>query len=126
MDDRKLLSPLYSGLRNTIPRPRFLGTKTPTPPPAERQGICLWIEECEARIDIDINQAIRGIDLLNEFRTRMTADVVTGKLDVREAAAELSAEEVADIVAGELEEMIEDGEVLEEMARYPDAEEADA
>src|ERR1017187_5445895 len=26
MDDRKLLSPLYSGLRNTIPPTRFLGT----------------------------------------------------------------------------------------------------
>ena len=27
--------------------------------------------------------------LLNEYRTRLIADVVTGKLDVREAAAEL-------------------------------------
>jgi type I restriction enzyme S subunit len=31
MDDRKLLSPLYSGLRNTIPPTRFLSTKTPVP-----------------------------------------------------------------------------------------------
>jgi type I restriction enzyme S subunit len=34
----------------------------------------------------------REIDLLNEFRTRVIADVVTGKLDVREAAARLPDE----------------------------------
>ena len=31
----------------------------------------------------------RQIDLLHEYRTRLIADVVTGKLDVREAAAAL-------------------------------------
>ena len=31
----------------------------------------------------------RKIDLLREYRTRLIADVVTGKLDVREAAAAL-------------------------------------
>ena len=31
----------------------------------------------------------REIDLLREYRTRLIADVVTGKLDVREAAARL-------------------------------------
>ena len=31
----------------------------------------------------------REIELLNEYRTRLIADVVTGKLDVREAAAAL-------------------------------------
>ena len=36
-----------------------------------------------------INQTRRQIDLLREYRTRLTADVVTGKLDVREAAAAL-------------------------------------
>ena len=32
------------------------------------------------------------IELLQEYRTRLIADVVTGKLDVREAAAELPEE----------------------------------
>ena len=31
----------------------------------------------------------RQVELLNEYRIRLIADVVTGKLDVREAAAEL-------------------------------------
>ena len=34
----------------------------------------------------------REIELLREYRTRLIADVVTGKLDVREAAAKLPDE----------------------------------
>lgn len=42
--------------------------------------------------------AEREIDLLREYRTRLIADVVTGKLDVREAAAWLpEAEKDADM-----------------------------
>ena len=37
-----------------------------------------------------ISKASNEIDLMTEYRTRLTADVVTGKLDVREAAAKLS------------------------------------
>ncbi len=36
--------------------------------------------------------AHKEIDLLREYRTRLIADVVTGKLDVREAAARLPDE----------------------------------
>lgn len=36
----------------------------------------------------------REIDLLREFRTRLVADVVTGKLDVREAASQLPDEDL--------------------------------
>ena len=34
-------------------------------------------------------RARRQIELVQEYRTRLIADVVTGKLDVREAAAQL-------------------------------------
>ncbi len=34
----------------------------------------------------------REIDLIREYRTRLIADVVTGKLDVRQAAASLPYE----------------------------------
>ena len=37
--------------------------------------------------DSAIVRARRQIELLQEYRTRLVADVVTGKLDVREAAA---------------------------------------
>jgi type I restriction enzyme S subunit len=38
----------------------------------------------------------REIDLISEYRTRLIADVVTGKLDVREAAARLPEEPEAE------------------------------
>ena len=37
-------------------------------------------------------RARRQIELLQEYRTRLIADVVTGKMDVREAAALLPDE----------------------------------
>ena len=42
-----------------------------------------------ADIEAAIIRARRQIELLQEYRTRLIADVVTGKLDVREAAGEL-------------------------------------
>ena len=40
----------------------------------------------------------REIELLREYRTRLVADVVTGKLDVREAAARLPIEPAPDTI----------------------------
>ena len=57
----------------------------------------------------------REIALMQEYRTRLTADVVTGKLDVREAAAklpEVEAESGAEYPLEEIEP--EDGLVDEE------------
>ena len=84
MDDQKALSPLYSGLRNTIPKPRFLGIKTPIPPMSEQVAIVEYLDRATAEIDIAVARAERQIELLNEYRTRLIADVVTGKLDVRD------------------------------------------
>ena len=48
---------------------------------------------------------IRGeIELLREYRTRLIADVVTGKLDVREAAADLPEEAEEPEPLGEADE----------------------
>src|SRR5947208_6467638 len=45
------------------------------------------------RREADVREAVAGLVLLlNEFRSRLIADVVTGKLDVREAAARLPEE----------------------------------
>ena len=43
-----------------------------------------------------ISRLEREIELLREYRTRLVADVVTGKLDVREAAARLPDEAAPD------------------------------
>jgi type I restriction enzyme S subunit len=59
------------------------------PPHQEQVAIVEHLDESSANIDNTIVRAHREIDLLNEYRTRLIADVVTGKLDVRESAAAL-------------------------------------
>ncbi|MFO0913400.1 MAG: hypothetical protein U0795_10615 [Pirellulales bacterium] len=51
MDDRKLLSPLYSGLRHTIPIGSLLGTKTPQPPPDEQAAIVRFLDNANGKIE---------------------------------------------------------------------------
>lgn len=59
------------------------------PPPSEQAAIVDYLDQATADIDAAITRASNEINLLTEYRTRLTADVVTGKLDVREAAAVL-------------------------------------
>jgi len=62
------------------------------PPREEQDRIVEHIDTSIVDIDSVIDSVNREIDLLLEFRTRLIADVVTGKLDVRELAAGLSEE----------------------------------
>ena len=55
------------------------------PPISEQVGIVEYLDRTTAEIDIAVARAERQIELLNEYRTRLIADVVTGKLDVRDA-----------------------------------------
>jgi type I restriction enzyme S subunit len=61
---------------------------------------------------IATSKAEREIELLREYRTRLIADVVTGKLDVREAAAKLPEEPDELEPPEEAGEFIDDGEDL--------------
>ena len=60
-------------------------------PAIEQRLVVRQIEASTAVLNTTANQTQRAIDLLREYRTRLIADVVTGKLDVREAAATLPA-----------------------------------
>ena len=62
------------------------------PPVAEQTVIAAYLDKATADIDSAIARARRQIELVQEYRTRLIADVVTGKLDVREAAAQLPDE----------------------------------
>ena len=42
--------------------------------------------------------------MLREFRTRLTADVVTGQIDIRDAAARLPELDPADLVSDVIEQ----------------------
>ncbi len=54
------------------------------PPLPEQTAIVEFLDDQTKKIDTAINTTRRAIDLLKEFRTRLIADVVTGKVDVRE------------------------------------------
>ena len=71
---------------------RVLDRWLPVPPSEEQAVIATHIEQQTAAIDTAISRTRRQIELLQEYRTRLIADVVTGKLDVRGAAANLPDE----------------------------------
>ena len=58
----------------------------------EQSQILAFVAREGAPFDIAIARLEREIELLREYRTRLVADVVTGKLDVRDAARDLPAE----------------------------------
>jgi len=64
----------------------------PLPPLPEQTAIVEYLDTQTAKIDAAIAAARREIELLREYRTRLIADVVTGKVDVREVAAQLPEE----------------------------------
>lgn len=82
------------------------------PPVEEQRAIVLAIEGETAPLTTAISRYEREIALLREYRTRLTADVVTGKLDVRAAAAQLPdpEEETAEFEAPEDEPELEEVE----------------
>jgi type I restriction enzyme S subunit len=61
----------------------------PLPPVEEQAAIMRSIDGETTELNAGIALANREIALIQEFRTRLIADVVTGKLDVSDAAATL-------------------------------------
>ena len=59
------------------------------PPLDEQHRIVAGVEGQTQELNAGITRLEREIELLREFRSRLVADVVTGKLDVREAASRL-------------------------------------
>jgi type I restriction enzyme S subunit len=64
----------------------------PVPPVNEQVAIVNFYNDATADADRIIDRTQREISLLREYRARLIADVVTGKLDVRAAAAKLPDE----------------------------------
>lgn len=91
------------------------------PSPTEQLEIVAFIE----RESSELNQVIQGVEreiaLIQEFRTRVIADVVTGKLDVRALAATLPECAGHDVI----DDLAED-EDLDDLPEDADTEEAAA
>jgi len=88
-DLKKVFYGLGSGLRQNLSWEDFKYLPCVTPPLPEQVAIVRFLERATAEIGTAVSRTQREIDLLTEYRTRLIADVVTGKLDVREAAAAL-------------------------------------
>lgn len=97
---------------------RLRNWSLPIPPLQEQQAIESALESMGAEIETTIGKSRREIELVREYRTRLIADVVTGKLDIHDHpdAAEDAPEDldamsdaldgilVGDTVVGDMED----------------------
>lgn len=91
------------------------------PPFDEQATIARYVKNMVEPSNALIQEMNHKIDLLGEYRTRLIADVVTGKLDVREAAAKLP-NEMNDRDGDDL--LAEENDIEIELATEPDEVEA--
>lgn len=78
-----------SGTMPKISQSHIRAWRVLVPPIAEQRAIVSAIEAESAPLSAAMLRTQREISLMQEYQTRLTADIVTGKLDVREAAAKL-------------------------------------
>ena len=87
------LTPLFTGISVPHVSPEQIKSfRIALPSIREQNEIVDHVMSMSSSIQLMTERARRQIELLQEYRTRLIADVVTGKLDVREAAAQLPDE----------------------------------
>jgi len=94
-------------LQTNLNSTRYGQFPVPVPPLVEQKEIVKWVGGESVNLNTAIARTEREIALMQEYRTRLTADIVTGKLDVREAAAkllDLPGDSVAEEVVDNLDE----------------------
>jgi type I restriction enzyme S subunit len=98
-------------IQRTIFWPFLRKVLVPIPDLSEQKQIVDYLAKATSKLDVTISNITREIGLLTEYRTRLISDVVTGKLDVREAAKNLPAEIITepsdDLIDGDEEEIEE-------------------
>ncbi len=87
----------------------------PVPPTEKQEPIVKFIDDSVASLNQAIRFASREIELMREYRTRLIADVVTGKLDVRHLVSPPTSIEPEELTAFDddeapLEDLLEDEE----------------
>ena len=93
-----LMQQSYGGGQPNINAEVVRSLRVPLPPMPEQESILRCLDDATIPLNTAIARTEREIALMQEYRTRLTADLVTGKLDVRAAAARLPEEksDVAD------------------------------
>ena len=87
------IAPLFTGV--SVPHlssAQIRSFPIPLPPLSEQAAIVAHLDGATRDLDATIARTQRQVDLLREYRTRLVADVVTGKVDVRALAATLPDE----------------------------------
>ena len=72
--------------RNRLYWQDFKQLPAPCPPSSEQRLIVEYLDDATRTLARAAEQTRKQIERLNEYRARLIADVVTGKLDVRDAA----------------------------------------
>lgn len=104
------LAPIFTGISVPHLSPEQIRSyRFALPSLEEQERIVKWLAATTGSLESAKDAARRELELVREYRTRLIADVVTGKLDVREAAAGLPNE-------------VEETETLDEQEILADAE----
>lgn len=80
LDSRKMLRPLYRGLRNTIPKDAFLSFKTPLPSLREQKEIVRFVGVEISRTELGMAHMAEQIAKLKEYKATLINAAVTGKI----------------------------------------------
>ena len=92
------ISPIFTGISVPHLSPEQIKAfKVGLPPVSEQEAIEDFVEQSTKGIDRTVDLHVREINFIREYRARLIADVVTGKLDVREPAAQLPEDDVASL-----------------------------
>ena len=111
MEDLNYLPWISGAAQPKLTQDRLMSIAIAVPPRDEQDRIVSYVTAETRHPRVAISRARREIDLLREYRARLIADVVTGKLNVREAAAALpevdplAADDEADEQLGAGEEL---------------------
>jgi len=94
---------------------RFGRITLPFPPVNEQAAILQGIAQATRELEQVITRTQREIDLIREYRTRLVADVVTGKLDVRGVNLSAYGDELAGLDEALADEDDEGEEEIDEV-----------
>ena len=103
------------GMANNLPLSSLKDFRFAVPPKAEASRIARRIDDETSAMDRRVQQLEGEIRLLQEYRTSLVANVVTGKLDVREVAAGIP-DEAAGSIEEQPDEEADDPEFTDEEA----------
>ncbi|NOZ38389.1 MAG: restriction endonuclease subunit S, partial [Gammaproteobacteria bacterium] len=99
LDSKKMMKPLYKGLRNTIPKDNFYAFKTYIPSITEQTAIANFLDQKSAQIDQAIAIKEKQITLLKERKQILIQNAVTRGLNPDAPMRDSGVEWLGDVPA---------------------------